>query len=56
MDVVGNSLWAIGLLVLCISALMARRVPIRGAIRIGLIWIAIFVGAYFVLRLVTSLT
>lgn len=56
MNLVGNSLWAIGILVLCISALMARRVPMKGAVRIGLIWVAIFVAAYFLIRLITGLT
>lgn len=56
MNLVGNSLWAIGILVLCISALMARRVPMKGAVRIGLIWVAIFVVAYFLIRLITGLT
>ena len=49
-------IWAIGVLVLCISALAARRVPMKGAVRIGLIWVAVFVGAYFAIRLITGLT
>ncbi len=49
-------IWAIGILVLCISALASRRVPMKGALRIGLIWVAVFVGAYLVIRLVTELT
>ncbi|WP_420605239.1 hypothetical protein [Novosphingopyxis sp.] len=49
-------IWAIGILVLCISALAARRVPMKGALRISLIWVAVFVGAYLIIRLVTGLT
>ncbi|MBH9538001.1 MULTISPECIES: hypothetical protein [Novosphingopyxis] len=51
-----NLIWAIGILVLCISSLMARRVPLKGAVRIGLIWVAIFVAAYLIINLITDLT
>ncbi len=49
-------IWAVGILVLCISALAARRVPMKGAVRIGMIWIAIFVVVYIVIRAVYGLT
>ena len=49
-------IWAVGILVLCISALAARRVPMKGALRIAMIWVAVFVGAYLIVRLVTGLT
>ena len=51
-----NLIWAIGILVLCISSLMARRVPLKGAVRIGLIWVAIFVAAYLLISLGMDLT
>ena len=51
-----NLIWAIGILVLCISSLMARRVPLKGAVRIGLIWVAIFVAAYLLFSLISDLT
>ena len=49
-------IWGIGVLVLCISALAARRVPMRGALRIALIWVAIFAAAYLGIHLVSGLT
>ena len=49
-------IWAIGILVLCISALVARRVPMKGALRIALIWIAIFLATFLLIRLVFGLT
>ncbi len=49
-------IWAIGILVLCISALAARRVPMKGALRIALIWVSVFVGAYLIIRLIAGLT
>lgn len=46
MDQAASGLWYILALVLVGSALMARRLPLGGLIRLALLWVAIFAGLF----------
>lgn len=41
-DAIAQSIWYVGAFVLVLSALVARRLPLKDSLKMVLIWVAIF--------------
>lgn len=55
-DLALTAVYGLACIVLVGSALVARRLPLRDWIRMGLAWAAIFAAAYFAVVLFRGLT
>lgn len=47
-DTIVQSIWFIGAMVLVVSALVARRLPLQDWLKMALAWVAIFALLYLV--------
>jgi hypothetical protein len=48
-DAIVQSIWYVGVFALVLSALIARRLPLKDSLKMALIWVAIFGFIYLIL-------